>query len=111
MDQDGHVCANVIINHFTNFVAIHPAAKTFDAVNLATALFIFFITYGMYDEVASDWGSNITADVTQELFRLFGTKHRLAMVGVHTSSGVEGTNNLVLTHLRAICVDKHFRDR
>ena len=32
-------------------------------------------------------------------------------VGVHTSSGVEGTNSLVLAHLRCICHDKYFRDR
>lgn len=33
------------------------------------------------------------------------------MVGVHTASGVERTNALVLRHLRAICADKTFRDR
>ena len=109
-DKEGHVCADVIVNHFTNFVAIYPA-KDHEASTLASALFQHFITYGTYDEVASDWGSDITAAVTQELFRLFGAKYRLAMVGVHTSSGVEGTNSLILGHLRAICRDKYFRDR
>jgi hypothetical protein len=33
------------------------------------------------------------------------------MVGTHTSSGVEGTNNLVLRHLRAVCHDPDFRNR
>ena len=33
------------------------------------------------------------------------------MVGVHTASGVEGTNALVLKYLRCICSDKNFRDR
>ena len=78
---------------------------------MARALFEFFCRYGLCDEVASDPGSNLTADVTEELLKLFGTKHRFGLVGVHTSSGVEGTNSLVLAHLRAICADKSFRDR
>lgn len=74
-------------------------------------MFRFFTTYGLYDEIASDPGSNLTADITEELIRLFGTNHRFGLVGVHTSSGVEGTNNLVLTHLRSVCADKSFRER
>jgi hypothetical protein len=75
------------------------------------ALFTFFITYGIYDEIASDPGANLTVAITEELISLFGTNHRFGMVGVHTSSGVEGTNSLILRHLRAICADKNLRDR
>ena len=78
---------------------------------MASALFKFFITYGRYDEIVSDPGSNLTASLTEELISLFGTRHRFSMVGVHTASGVEGTNSLVNRHLRAICADKDFRDR
>ena len=74
---------------------------------MAQALFQFFITYGTYDEIASDPGSNLTAEVTEELIRLFGVENRFGLVGVYTSSGVEGTN----CHLRCICHDKRFRDR
>ena len=109
-DKMGHVCIHVIVNHFSNFVSLHPS-KDHTAVGMARALFEFFCRYGLCDEVASDPGSNLTADVTEELLKLFGTKHRFGLVGVHTSSGVEGTNSLVLAHLRAICADKSFRDR
>lgn len=78
---------------------------------MAAALFKFFITYGTVDEIVSDPGSYLTASLTEELFRLFGTHHRFSMVGVHTASEVEGTNSLVLKYLRAICADKNFRDR
>ena len=109
-DKEGHVCVHVVVNHFTNFVALYPS-KDHTAVGMAAALFRFFITYGTYDEIASDPGSNLTAEITEELIRLFGMDHRFGLVGVHTSSGVEGTNSLVLAHLRTICHDKTFRDR
>lgn len=109
-DKQGNVCLHVIVNHFTNHVALYPSVDH-TAVGVARALFQFFTTYGLYDEIASDPGSNLTADVTEELIRLFGTNHRFGLVGVHTSSGVEGTNSLVLTHLRAICHEKQFRER
>ena len=109
-DKEQHVCIHVVVNHFTNFVALYPSIDH-TAVGMARALFRFFTTYGLYDEIASDPGSNLTADITEELIRLFGTNHRFGLVGVHTSSGVEGTNNLVLTHLRSVCADKSFRER
>ena len=109
-DRMGHVCVHVVVNHFTNFVFLYPA-KDRSAKTMAAALFKFFITYGSVDEIVSDPGSNLTASLTEELFRLFGTRHRFSMVGVHTASGVEGTNALVLKHLRSICADKNFRDR
>ena len=109
-DKAGHVCIHVVVNHFTNFVALYPSTDH-TAVGMARALFQFFTTYGLYDEIASDPGSNLTAEITEELLRLFGTDHRFGLVGVHTSSGVEGTNSLVLTHLRSICYDKTYRDR
>ena len=109
-DKAGHVCVHVVVNHFTNFAALYPS-KDHTAVGMAQALFNFFITYGIYDEIASDPGSNLTAEITEELIRLFGMDHRFGLVGVHTSSGVEGTNSLVLSHLRCICHDKRFRDR
>ena len=59
----------------------------------------------------SDPGSNLTAGFTEELVSLFGTRHRFSLKGVHTESGVEGTNSLVNRHLRAICADKDSRDR
>ena len=109
-DKNGHTCIHVIVNHFTNFVALYPA-KDHSARSAAQSLFEFFITYGSYDEIASDPGSEFTATLVRELTQLFGTRQRFSMVGVHTSSGVEGTNNLVNMHLRALCTDKRFRDR
>ena len=37
-------------------------------------------------------GRNLTAEVTEGLIRLFGVDRRFGLVGVHTSSGAEGTN-------------------
>ena len=109
-DKAGNVCIHVLVNHFTNFVALYPSTDL-SALGVAKALFQFFITYGLYDEIASDPGSNLTADVTEELIRLFGTNHRFGLVVVYTSSGFEGSSSLVLSHLRAICHEKSYRER
>ena len=103
-DKLGRVCIHAVVSHFTFFVFLFPA-KDNSARSMAAALFKFFITYGRYDEIVSDPGSNLTAGLTEELISLFGTRHRFS-----TASGVEGTNSLVNRHLRAICADKDFRD-
>ena len=109
-DKSGHVCVHVVVNDFTNFVFLYPA-KDRSAKTMAAALFKIFIAYSSVDEIVSDPGSNLTASLTNELFRLLGTRHRFSMEGVHTASGVEGTIALVLKYLRCICSDKDFRDR
>lgn len=100
----------MVVNHFTNFVALYPS-KDNTATGMATALFSYFTTFGLADELASDPGSNLTAQVVAELSRAFGVRQVISMVGVHTASGVEGTNRLVLELLRDVCHDKQFRDR
>jgi hypothetical protein len=109
-DKFGHVAMHIIVDHFSNCVALYPV-KEKTAKATAMCLFLFFITYGTFEELAMDPGSTYTSDVVSELNRLFGMKQRFGLVGVHTSSGVEGTNNLTLHILRMITVDPLFRDR
>lgn len=109
-DKEGHVAIQVIVCHYTSFVGLY-AVKDLTAKGLAQALFQFYITYGAYEELASDEGSAMTAQVIAELNAMFGVNHKFAMVNVHTASGVEGSNSLLLPHLQAICINKDFRDR
>ena len=63
---------------------------------MATALFTFFCTFGMYDELWSDPGSDLMAEVVQQLSE---------WMGIRRVNGVEGTNKQILRHLRTLVHD------
>jgi len=108
-DKDGNVHAIVLVNHMTKHVSIYPA-KSYDATTAATALFIYFCRFGGFDEVASDPGSMFLSDTVQKLNAWLGIRHKVSLVDVHTSNGVERTNGEILRHLRALCNDSRIRD-
>ena len=104
-DKFGHVCIIVIINHFTKFAALYPAMNH-QAETLARALFLYFTTYGICEEIHSDPGSDLTSEVVEHLHSWFGITHVFSLVDRHQSNGVEGPNKQILRHLKALVFDE-----
>ena len=107
-DKDGNVHAIVVVNHMTKHVSIYPA-KNYDASTAATALFVYYCKFGGFDELASDPGAMFLSDTVQKLNDWLGIRHKVSLVDVHTSNGVERTNGELLRHLRALCNDGRIR--
>ena len=56
INKNGNNTLIVVVEHFTKHVAVYPA-KEYTAHSLATALFQYFTTFGVFEEVWSDPGS------------------------------------------------------
>ena len=93
----------------TKHVSFFPA-KNCDATAAATALFAYYCRFGGFDEIASDPGAMFLADTVQKLNAWLGIRHKVSLVDVHTSNGVERTNGEILRHLRALCNESRIRD-
>ena len=87
------------------------AAEEHTALNAARALFSFYITYGIYEVIISDPGTEFTANIIKHLHEWLGVQQLFSVVDRHQSNGVEGTNKQILRHLRALITDKRFKDR
>jgi len=61
-------------------------------------LFTYFCTFGTYDELWSDTGSDLMAEVVQKLAKWMGIRLIISMVDRHESNGVEGTNKQIPRH-------------
>jgi len=73
VDEAGNTCLIVIVVFYTKYVWATPAKK-YTAHTVAVALFTFFCTFGMYDELGSDPGSDLMAEVVQKLSEWMGIK-------------------------------------
>ncbi|KAG9292464.1 hypothetical protein G9A89_000462 [Geosiphon pyriformis] len=94
----------------TKFAALYAASKH-DAETTAAALFQFYCSYGMYDSIMTDPGSEFMNEVMTHLTRWLGVTHKVSLVERHESNGVEGTNKQVLRHLKALVMDERVKDR
>jgi hypothetical protein len=72
---------------------------------MASCLFQHFCRFGLFDEIISDPGSDLTAECVVILNEWFGVSKLLSLVGRHESNGVEPTNKKILRHLRALVFD------
>ena len=109
-DADGNWLVIVIVNLFSKYVALYPASKH-DATTLATALFQYFCTYGLCDLIVSDPGSDLMSEVVNSLHTWFGIRHRFSLIARHQSNGVEGSNKIILKHLRAMVFDERIANQ
>ena len=89
---------------YTKYVWATPA-KEYTAHTVATTLFMFFCTFGVFDELWSDPGSDLMAEVVQQLSEWMGIRRVISLVDRHESNGVEGTNKQILRHLRTLVHD------
>jgi hypothetical protein len=104
-DERGNGHLVVIVDHFTKYVWAHPAEK-YDATSVATALFVYFCTFGLYDELISDPGSDLMSKVVEQLSKWMGIKRVISLVNRHESNGVEGSNKQILRHLKTLVHDE-----
>jgi hypothetical protein len=68
-------------------------------------------TFGLHDEIISDPGSQFLSDTVKQLNAWFGIRHRVSLVDVHESNGVERTNGEILRHLRALVNDERIKKK
>ncbi len=109
LDKFGNSGAYVLRDHFTKLVFIHPTTKH-DATSAASALFIYCVTYGAFDVLMSDPGSELMSDAIVVLNNWFGIHHRVSLVDRHESNGVEGANKQILRHLIALLIDERIKN-
>ena len=109
-DAAGNEHLIVVVDQFSHYVWGMPA-KTYEAQTIATALFIYFTTFGVFDELWSDPGSDLMSDTLKQLNSYLGIKHVVSLVDRHQSNGVEGTNKQILRHLRTLVYDTRTIDR
>ena len=103
-DDAGNTCLIVIVVFYIKYVWATPA-KEYTAHTVAVALFTFFCTFGIYDELWSDPGSDLMAEVVQKLTEWMGIRRVISLVDRHESNGVEGSNKQILRHLRTLVHD------
>ena len=89
--EDGYKYIITIVNHYTHHVYLYPA-KAHDSENIANALMGYIGNFRLFDELASDPGSDITSQAIKELNSWLGLRHKVSLVDVHTSNGCENTN-------------------
>ena len=81
------------------------------ALAVAQSVYSFRVTYGHYDKLATDPGSDIMSSGIAMHLQWIGTSHRVSLVDVHTSNGVEPYCKQVIILLRALVQDERVEDR
>ena len=109
-DKDGNTHLVVIVDFYKKYVWAH-VAKDYSAKEVATALFIYYCMFGVFDEVWTDSGSNILNDTVRQLNEWLQIKHVVALVDRHETCGVEGSNKQIVRHLSTLVHDLRVRDR
>jgi hypothetical protein len=109
-DKNGMCAIIVIVNLMSKMVALYPTA-THTAVDFATALFQYYCTYGGFEFLAHDPGSDIMSQTVQHLNRFLGIRSKVSLVNRHESNGVEPYNKEILKHLRNIVYDEDVKDK
>jgi hypothetical protein len=109
-DKWGNQYITVVVVHATKLVGLYPSQHK-GAQDTALALFRFFSQYGVYEDLISDPGSDLTSEVVKQLTAWYGIRHIFSLVDRHESNGVEGTNKSILRHLRALVADERVADR
>ena len=80
-------------------------AKSYEAKTIATALFVYFTLFGVFDELWSDPGSDLMSEAVKQLNLYMGIKNVVSLIDRHESNGVEGPNKQLLRHLRTLVYD------
>ena len=108
-DKYGYSCVLMVVEHYSHLPVAY-ACKGYTADEVATVLFKHFVTYGLFDEIASDPGSAFMSEVVLHLNKWLGVRHKVSLVDRHESNGCEGSNRQFLRHLRALLADTRLHD-
>ena len=109
-DIHGNQYLTVIVNHFTKLAAGYPS-KDHDGKVAASALYQYFSTYGLVDQIVTDPGVEFRNELMQCLVAWFGVTHIFSLVDRHESNGVERTNKEILRHLKALVMDERVKSK
>jgi hypothetical protein len=104
VDKNGNGLAIVIVEHFSKFCSIFPCPDH-TAEYTAKALFQHFVTYGKFEQVISDPGSDLMSKTVVLLNQWLGQEKLVSLVQRHESNGVEPTNKKILRHIRTLAQD------
>lgn len=104
-DTQGNRYLIVVVNMFTRFTAMYPATNK-SAETMATALLQYFATFGTFDFLRSDPGSDLMSETLRHLQRWIGIRHSVTLVDRPEANGVEPVNRSILRHLRALVYDE-----
>ena len=86
-DDKGNEHLIVVVDQFSRYLWGMPA-KSYEAGTIATTLFIYFTTFGIFDELWSDPGSDLMSDAVKQLNSYLGIRHVVSLVDRHESNGV-----------------------
>ena len=98
----------VIVNLFTKFVSLSPAAGS-TAHNMAVAVWNYWCNFSCTDMIVSDKGPDLTSTLFRELAQLVGLNHVFSIADRH----VNGSERLIKEaqrHLRAMVYDERIKD-
>jgi hypothetical protein len=98
--EDGYKAIITMVNHHTHHVHLY-AVKSYNSEGVANALMSYVGNFGLFDELASDPGSDLMSGAIKELNKWLGLRHKVSLVDVHTSNGFENTNKMIIAHLSA----------
>jgi hypothetical protein len=104
VDKFGNSLVIVIVEHFSKFCSIFPCSDH-TADNTARALWQHYVTYGKFEQVISDPGSDLMSKTIILLNEWLGQEKLVSLVQRHESNGVEPTNKKILLHVRTLAQD------
>jgi hypothetical protein len=101
--------AIVIADLFTRLSKVYPAAE-YTSESVADALKDFLITYGAYDVLQSDPGSDILGGAVDAINDRWKLRRKISLVDRHESNGNERLIGEILRHLRSLVNDERAMD-
>ena len=102
--------AIVIADLFTRLAKVYPTTE-YTSESVADALKDFLITYGAYDILQSDPGSDILGGAVDAINDRWKLKRKISLVDRHESNGNERLIGEILRHLRSLVNDERAMDR
>ena len=105
----GNTTAIVISDLFTRLVKVY-ASKEYTSATVADALKDYIITYGAYDVVQSDPGSDILGGAVEAINKRWNLSRKVSLVDRHESNGCERVIQEILRHLRTLVADERALD-
>ena len=105
----GNTTAIVIADLFTRLAKVY-ASSEYTSDSVANALKDFLITYGSYDVLQSDPGSDILGGAVDAINDRWKLKRKISLVDRHESNGNERLIQELLRHLRALVNDERAMD-
>ena len=97
LNEAGNTCLVVMVEFYTKYVW----AKKYTAHNVAFTLFTFFWTLGVFDELWSDPGSHLMAEVIWKLTEWMGIRRVISLADRHESNCVE--SRIMQTLVNDLC--------